>query len=75
MVVAVNKVDKEEADPDRVKTELASREVIPEDWGGDVQFIPVSAHTGQGSDELEAVFFEAELLELMAVPRLCSGQL
>ena len=69
MVVAVNKVDKEEADPDRVKTELASREVIPEDWGGDVQFIPVSAHTGQGIDELlEAVLLQAELLELMAVP-------
>ena len=69
MVVAVNKVDKEEADPDRVKTELASREVIPEDWGGDVQFIPVSTHTGQGIDELlEAVLLQAELLELMAVP-------
>ena len=69
MVVAVNKVDKEEADPDRVKTELASREVIPEDWGGDVQFIPVSAHTGQGIDELlEAVLLQDELLELMAVP-------
>ncbi len=69
MVVAVNKVDKEEADPDRVKTELASREVIPEDWGGDVQFIPVSAQTGQGIDELlEAVLLQAELLELMAVP-------
>ena len=48
IVVAMNKIDKEEADPDRVKTELASREVIPEDWGGDVQFIPASAHTGQG---------------------------
>ncbi|MEG3592842.1 MAG: translation initiation factor IF-2, partial [Pseudomonadota bacterium] len=69
IVVAVNKVDKEEADPDRVKTDLASREVIPEDWGGDVQFIPVSAHTGQGIDELlEAVLLQAELLELSAVP-------
>jgi translation initiation factor IF-2 len=68
IVVAVNKIDKEEADPDRVKTELASREVIPEDWGGDVQFIPLSAHTGQGIDALlEAVLLQAELLELTAV--------
>ena len=68
IVVAVNKIDKEEADPDRVKTELASREVIPEDWGGDVQFISVSAHTGQGLDELlEAVLLQSELLELTAV--------
>ena len=68
IVVAVSKIDKEEADPDRVKTELASREVIPEDWGGDVQFISVSAHTGQGVDELlEAVLLQSELLELTAV--------
>ncbi|MEC8126341.1 MAG: translation initiation factor IF-2 [Pseudomonadota bacterium] len=68
MVVAVNKIDKEEADLDRVKTELASREVIPEDWGGDIQFISVSAHTGQGIDELlEAVLLQSELLELTAV--------
>ena len=68
IVVAVNKIDKEEADLDRVKTELAGREVIPEDWGGDVQFIPVSAHTGQGIDELlEAVLLQAEILELTAV--------
>ncbi len=68
IVVAVNKIDKEEADADRVKTELASREVIPEDWGGDVQFISVSAHTGQGINELlEAVLLQSELLELTAV--------
>ena len=68
IVVAMNKIDKEEADTDRVKTELASREVIPEDWGGDVQFIPASAHTGQGVEELlEAVLLQAELLELTAV--------
>ena len=48
IVVAVNKMDKEGADPERVKTELAAKEVIPEDWGGDTQFIPVSAHTGEG---------------------------
>jgi translation initiation factor IF-2 len=69
LVVAVNKMDKEAADPDRVKTELASREVVPEDWGGDVQFIPVSAKTGLGIDDLlDAVLLEAEVLELTAVP-------
>lgn len=68
IVVAVNKIDKEEADSDRVKTELAGREVIPEDWGGDVQFIEVSAHTGEGIDQLlEAVLLQSELLELTAV--------
>ena len=48
LIVAVNKIDKEGADPERVKNELAAKEVIPEDWGGDTQFIPVSAHTGEG---------------------------
>jgi len=68
IVVAVNKMDKESADPDRVKNELAARDVIPEDWGGDVQFVPVSAHTGQGIDELlEAVLLQSEMLELTAV--------
>ena len=67
LVVAVNKMDKEGADPDRVKNELSARDVIPEDWGGDVPFIPVSAHTGQGIDELlEAVLLQSELLELKA---------
>ncbi|MCA6064576.1 translation initiation factor IF-2 [Thalassolituus marinus] len=67
LVVAVNKMDKEAADPDRVKNELSARDVIPEDWGGDVPFIPVSAKTGQGIDELlEAVLLQAELLELKA---------
>ena len=69
IVVAINKMDKEEADPDRVKTELAGMEVIPEDWGGDVQFIPVSAHTGDGIDDLlEALLLQAEILELEASP-------
>ena len=69
IVVAINKMDKEEADPDRIKTELAALDVIPEDWGGDVQFVPVSAHTGQGIDELlEAVLLQAEILELEASP-------
>jgi len=68
MVIAINKIDKPEADPDRVKTELAQQEVIPEDWGGDTQFIEVSAKTGQGIDDLlDAVLLQAELLELSAV--------
>jgi translation initiation factor IF-2 len=67
IIVAVNKIDKEGADPDRAKNELSQHDVIPEDWGGDVQFIPVSAHTGQGiEDLLEAVSLQAELLELKA---------
>ena len=68
IVVAVNKIDKEGADIDRVKTELAAREVIPEDWGGDTQFLPVSALTGEGIDALlEAVILQSEILELKAV--------
>ena len=68
LVVAINKIDKESADPDRVKNELAVREVIPEEWGGDTQFIPVSAHSGEGIDELlEAVLLQSEVLELTAV--------
>jgi len=68
IVVAINKVDKAEADPDRVKNELAGRDVIPEEWGGDTQFIPVSAHTGEGIEALlDAVLLQAELLELTAV--------
>ncbi|KZZ43759.1 translation initiation factor IF-2 [Oleiphilus sp. HI0118] len=69
IVVAVNKMDKEAADPDRVKNELAAKDVIPEDWGGDVQFVPVSAHTGDGIDALlDAVLLQSEMLELKAVP-------
>ncbi len=68
VVVAINKMDKEGADPERVKNELAGKDVIPEDWGGDVQFVNVSAHTGQGVDELlDAVLLQAEILELNAV--------
>ncbi|HCG77799.1 MAG TPA: translation initiation factor IF-2 [Oceanospirillales bacterium] len=67
LVVAVNKMDKEGVDPDRVKNELSARDVIPEDWGGDVPFIPVSAKTGMGIEALlEAVILQAELLELKA---------
>ncbi len=68
MVVAVNKIDKPEADTERVKNELSQYEVIPEDWGGDTQFIEVSAKTGQGIDELlDAILLQAEVLELKAV--------
>ena len=67
LVVAINKMDKEGADPERVTTELSAKDVIPEDWGGDTQFIKVSAHTGDGIDELlEAVLLQSELLELTA---------
>lgn len=67
IIVAVNKIDKEGADPEKIKGELAAKEVVPEDWGGDVQFINVSAHTGDGIPELlDAVLLQAELLELTA---------
>lgn len=67
LVVAINKIDKEAADPERVITELSAKEVIPEEWGGDTQFVKVSAHTGEGVDDLlEAVLLQAELLELQA---------
>jgi translation initiation factor IF-2 len=67
IIIAVNKIDKAEADPERVKNELAQEDVIPEDWGGDVQFINVSAHSGEGVDSLlEAVSLQAEVLELKA---------
>ncbi|MFP4272223.1 MAG: translation initiation factor IF-2 [Halothiobacillaceae bacterium] len=67
LVVAVNKIDKPEADPDRVRNELAQQEVIPEDWGGDTQFVHVSAKTGSGIDELlDSILLQAEVLELRA---------
>jgi translation initiation factor IF-2 len=67
LVVAVNKMDKEGADPERVKTELSQKEVISEEWGGDTQFCYVSAHSGEGIDALlDAVLLQAELLELKA---------
>jgi translation initiation factor IF-2 len=68
IVVAVNKMDKEGADPDRVKNELSAKDVIPDDWGGDTQFVHVSALTGDGIDNLlEAILLQSELLELGAV--------
>lgn len=68
LVVAVNKIDKPEADPDRVKTELSQHGVISEEWGGDTQFVNVSAKKGIGIDELlDAILLQAEVLELKAV--------
>ena len=68
LVVAVNKIDKPEADPDRVKTELARYNVMSEEWGGDCQFVHVSAKSGEGIDDLlEAILIQAEVLELKAV--------
>ncbi|MBS0383401.1 MAG: translation initiation factor IF-2 [Proteobacteria bacterium] len=69
LIVAVNKMDKPEANPDNVRQGLAQHEVIPEDWGGDTQFVPVSARTGLGVDALlEAIGVQAEVMELKAVP-------
>ena len=67
IVVAMNKIDKPEANPDRVKQELVAEQVVPEEYGGDSPFVPVSAKTGQGIDELlENVLLQAEVLELKA---------
>ncbi|OOZ41719.1 translation initiation factor IF-2 [Solemya pervernicosa gill symbiont] len=68
MIIAVNKIDKPEADPDKVKNELSQHDVIPEDWGGDTMFAHVSAKTGEGVDALlDAISLQAEVLELKAV--------
>lgn len=68
IVVAVNKMDKQGVDPDRVKTELSKHGLIPEEWGGDVMFVPISAKTGMGVDNLlDSVLVQAEVLELKAV--------
>ena len=70
LIIAVNKMDKESADPDRVKTELSQLEVISEEWGGEHQFCNVSAKTGMGVDGLlEAINLQAELLDLQAVAK------
>ncbi|HKU91286.1 MAG TPA: translation initiation factor IF-2 [Steroidobacteraceae bacterium] len=67
IVVAVNKIDKGDADPDRVRTELSKQEVIAEEWGGNNMFVPVSAKTGQGIDQLlDAILLQSEVLELKA---------
>ena len=68
LIVAVNKIDKPDADPERVRSELAQHDVISEEWGGSTQFVNVSAHTGEGVDTLlDAILLQAEVLELRAV--------
>ncbi|MCP5182237.1 MAG: translation initiation factor IF-2 [Pseudomonadales bacterium] len=70
IIVAINKMDLPGADPERVTSELAARDVVPDNWGGDTQFVPISALTGMGIDALlEAILLQAELLELKAVPQ------
>ena len=67
IIVAINKMDKESADPDRVLNELTTKQIVPEQWGGDVPVAMVSAHSGQGIDELlDLISIQAELLELKA---------
>ena len=67
LIVAINKIDKENADPEKVKNDLAANNVVPEDWGGDTIFIPISALTGEGVDSLlDSVVLQAEILELKA---------
>ncbi|WP_347456144.1 translation initiation factor IF-2 [Acinetobacter thermotolerans] len=67
IIVAINKMDKDSADPDRVLNELTTKEIVPEEWGGDVPVAKVSAHTGAGIDELlDLISIQAELLELKA---------
>src|SRR6185369_2641222 len=67
IVVAINKIDKPDANPDRVKQELVAQSVVPEEYGGDSPFVAVSAKTGAGVDELlEQVLLQAEVLELKA---------
>jgi translation initiation factor IF-2 len=74
MVVAINKIDKPEANPERVKQELSNHGVVPEEWGGDTMFVEVSAKTGQGIDDLlERVLLQAEVLDLKA-PRDCPAK-
>ncbi|AZZ99026.1 translation initiation factor IF-2 [Pseudoalteromonas sp. R3] len=75
LIIAVNKMDKEGIDPDRVKNELAQLDVIPEEWGGDTQFVHISAKTGLGIDDLlEAILMQSELLELKAAHKgMASG--
>jgi translation initiation factor IF-2 len=69
LLVAMNKMDKPEANPDNVKQGLVQHEVVPEEWGGDVQFVPVSAKTGEGVDALlDAILVQAEVMELKAAP-------
>jgi translation initiation factor IF-2 len=75
IVVAVNKIDKPEANPEKIRQEISNEGVVPEEWGGDAQFVDVSAKTGKGIDELlDAILLQAEVLELKApVDTLAKG--
>ena len=67
IIVAVNKIDKPEANPDRVKTQLSEQGLVPEDWGGDTQYVHISALKKEGLDDLlDAILLQAEVLELTA---------
>ena len=69
MIIAINKMDKPQANPDNVKSQLAELGVMATDWGGEYEFIPVSAHTGEGIDDLlETILLQAEVMELQADP-------
>jgi translation initiation factor IF-2 len=68
LVIAINKIDRDNADPERVKNELSQHEVIPEEWGGEHLFVNVSAHTGEGVDALlDTILLQAEVMDLKAV--------
>jgi len=70
LIIAINKIDKENADQEKVKNDLAAKNVIPEEWGGDTIFIPISALTGEGVDALlDSVVLQAEILELKALDK------
>ena len=70
LIVAINKMDKESANPDNIKSQLAEIDVMATDWGGEYEFIPVSAHTGMGIDDLlETILLQAEVMELRADPK------
>jgi translation initiation factor IF-2 len=75
IVVAVNKIDKPEANPEKIRQEVSNEGVVPEEWGGDAQFVDVSAKTGKGIDDLlDAILLQAEVLELKApVDTLAKG--
>jgi len=75
IIVAINKMDKPTANPDRVKQDLTAHELVPEEWGGDTICVPVSAHTGEGVDDLlEMILLQADMLQLRANPnRMAKG--
>ena len=69
MIFAINKMDKEAANPDNIKSQLSEMDILSVDWGGEYEFIPVSAHTGMGIDDLlETILLQAEMMELQADP-------